>query len=49
MIALFGVYQLGVYSTSKKNVENTSEQAITSVKPSSKTVNHNESSKKYYR
>ncbi len=45
VIALFGVYQLGVYSTSKKNVENTSEQAITSVKPSSKTVNHNESSK----
>lgn len=45
VIALFGVYQLGVYSTSKKNVENTSEQAITSVKPSSKTVNHNKSSK----
>ena len=45
VIVLFGVYQLGVHSTTKKDAENTSEKAITSVKPSSKTVNPNESSK----
>lgn len=45
VIVLFGVYQLGVHSTTKKDAENTSEKAITSVKPSSKNVNPNESSK----